>query len=102
MIGQSSHKKLTDEQLRGLFGGKGLILIFACQKYFLFPGDTKMMNVLTKATKKLSVLAKSIVPRKYPPRSELDEGASHSRDRWTMVGVVPMTIICILELLSMD
>ena len=42
-----------------------------------------MMNVLTKATKKSSVLAKSIVPRKYPPRSELDEGAgpSHSRDR---------------------
>ena len=42
-----------------------------------------MMNVLTKATKKSSVLAKSIVPRKYPPRSELDEGAgpSHSHDR---------------------
>ena len=23
----------------------------------------------------------AIVPRKYPPRSELDEGASHSHDR---------------------
>ena len=30
VIGQSSHKKLTDEQPRGLFGGKGFILIFAC------------------------------------------------------------------------
>ena len=42
-----------------------------------------MINVLSKATKKSSVLAKTIVPRKYPPRSELDEGAgpSHSRDR---------------------
>ena len=42
-----------------------------------------MINVLTKASKKSSVLAKTIVPRKYPPRSELDEGhgPSHSRDR---------------------
>ena len=43
-----------------------------------------MMNVLTKATKKSSVLAKAIVPpRKYPRVEREDDGPgpSHSRDR---------------------
>ena len=41
-----------------------------------------MMNVITKATKKSAVLAKAIVPRRYP-RVEYDDGSgpSHSRDR---------------------
>ena len=49
-------------------------------KYSLFLGDKNLNNVLSKATKKSSVLAKAIVPpRKYP--RNYDDGPGPSRER---------------------